>query len=91
MVTEPDGAVINPDTLLARWKKAVRAADVPDIPLHGARHSYAMLSLGAGARLDVVPRQLGHSSIATTANIYTHDSDEAAAQAARLVGGVFGE
>jgi integrase len=31
-------------------------------------------------RLDVVSRQLGHASISTTANIYTHDSDEAAAE-----------
>jgi hypothetical protein len=37
--------------------------------------------LGAGLRLDVVSRQLGHASIATTGNIYTHDSDEAAAEA----------
>ena len=47
-----------------------------------------MLALGAGARLDVVSRQLGHSSIATTANIYTHDSDESGAQAASLIAAV---
>jgi integrase len=37
-------------------------------------------------RLDVVSRQLGHASIATTANIYTHDNDSAAAEAAETVG-----
>jgi integrase len=47
-----------------------------------------MLALGAGVRLDVVSRQLGHASIATTGNIYTHDSDEAAAEAAVTVAGV---
>jgi integrase len=36
-----------------------------------------MVALGAGVRLDVVSRQLGHANIATTGNIYTHDSDEA--------------
>jgi integrase len=49
---------------------------------------YAMTAREAGARLDVVSRQLGHSSIATTANIYSHDSDESAAHAASLVAAV---
>ncbi len=90
VVTEPDGSVIHPDTLLGRWRRLVSAAGVPAIPLHGARHSYAMLALGAGARLDVVSRQLGHASAAFTADIYTHDSDEAAQTAAALVGEFWG-
>jgi integrase len=61
------------------------AAGVPPIGLHGARHSYAMLALGAGARLDVVSRQLGHATAGFTATFYTHDEDEAAAHAADLV------
>jgi integrase len=62
---------------------------VPEIPLHGARHSYATLSLGAGVRLDVVSRQLGHSSVSTTADIYTHDDDESAREAAELLAATF--
>ena len=57
----------------------------PQIPLHAARHTYAEIALAAGVRLDVVSRQLGHASISTTANVYTHDTDEAAAEAAELV------
>jgi integrase len=87
VVTEPDGMVVHPDTLRARWRRLARVAGVPEIPLHGSRHSYAMLALGAGVRLDVVSRQLGHASIATTGNIYTHDDDEIAAEAAERVGG----
>ena len=60
------------------------------IGLHGARHSYAELALSSGVRLDVVSRQLGHASIATTGNIYSHDSDEAAEQAADQVGTILG-
>jgi integrase len=88
VVTEPDGTLLHPETLLGRWRRTVRAAGVPEIPLHGARHSYAMLALGAGVRLDVVSRQLGHSSAAFTADIYTHDSDEAAGEAVGLVAAV---
>lgn len=69
VVTEADGAVIAPETLLGRWQWLVGSIDVPSIPLHGARHFYAEAALGAGARLDVVSRQLGHASISTTANI----------------------
>lgn len=90
VVTEPDGSVIHPDTLLARFKGLVKVAGVASIGLHGARHSYATLALEAGVRLDVVSRQLGHASISTTGNIYAHDSDEAAAGAALLVAGVLG-
>jgi len=89
IVTEPDGTVIHPDTLLARWGRLVEAAGVPRIPLHGARHSYAMVALGAGVCLDVVSRQLGHANIATTGNIYTHDSDEAGNEAAERVAAAF--
>ncbi|HXF37414.1 MAG TPA: site-specific integrase [Actinomycetota bacterium] len=82
VITEPDGYVINPDTLLSRWKAACRRAGVREIPLHAARHTYAMLSLRAGVRLDLVSRQLGHASIGTTADVYGHDDPEAARQAA---------
>lgn len=90
-VTEPDGKVIHPDTLRARWRRLAREAEVPEIPLHGARHSYAMLALGAGMRLDVVSRQLGHASIATTGNIYTPDDEETAREAAERMAAVIGE
>lgn len=89
-MTEPDGSVVHPDTLLRRWKRLVKVAGVTPIGLHGARHSYAELALSSGARLDVVSRQLGHSSIAITGDIYTHDSDEAAAEAAELVARTIG-
>jgi integrase len=86
VVTEPNGYVVNPETLLGRWKRLVTVAGVTLISLHGARHSYAELALSAGVRLDVVSRQLGHASISTTANTYTHDSDAAATEAAEIVG-----
>jgi integrase len=88
VVTEPTGFVVHPDTLLRRWKALVKAAGVTPITLHGARHSYAELALAAGVRLDVVSRQLGHASISTTANVYTHDNDEQAAEAAAKVAAI---
>jgi integrase len=86
LVTEPDGVVVHPDTLGRRFAAIVKAAGVTPITLHSARHTYAALALAAGVRLDVVSRQLGHASIGTTANIYTHDNDSAAADAAARLG-----
>ncbi len=86
VVTEPNGFIIHPDTLLRRWMALVKQAGVTPIPLHGARHTHAMLSLGAGVRLDVVSRQLGHSSVAITADVYGHDDQEAAVEAAERLG-----
>lgn len=88
LVTEADGAVIHPDTVLKRFRRLATAAGVRVIPLHAARHTYAEIALSAGVRLDVVSRQLGHASISTTGNIYSHDNDEAAAEAAEKVGQV---
>jgi integrase len=90
MVTEPDGFVVHPDTLLRRWKALVNTAGVTPITLHGARHSYAELALSAGVRLDVLSRQLGHASIAITADVYGHPDDEAGAKAAERIGTVLG-
>ena len=79
----------------------MRLAGIPEIPLHGARHSYAELALSSGVRLDVVSRALGHASSSFTADQYSHDSDDAAAKAGELVarddrgrvalGGILGE
>jgi integrase len=88
IVTEPDGSVIHPDTLLRRWQRLVAEAGVPPIALHGARHSYATVALESGVRLDVVSTQLGHSSVAITADIYAHVSPAAAAEAAERVASV---
>ena len=45
----------------------------------------------AGARLDVVSKQLGHASVAITADVYGHPDDDALEEAARKMGTVLGE
>ena len=71
--------------------RVVRKAGVRPIPLHGARHSDATLALSAGVRLDIVSKQLGHSSLAVTADTYGHPDDRALEEAARKVADVLGE
>jgi hypothetical protein len=42
------------------------------VRLHDLRHSFASLSLVAGADLKLISSALGHSTIAITANVYMH-------------------
>lgn len=47
-------------------------ADVPEVRLHDLRHTAASLMIRNGVNLKIVSEILGHSSISTTADIYSH-------------------
>ncbi len=53
-------------------KRACLRAGVEPFTPHGLRHFYATEMLKKGAKLEVVGRILGHSSIGITADIYRH-------------------
>ncbi len=52
------------------------------VRLHDLRHTAASLMLGAGVPLKVVSEALGHSSIAITADVYSHVTPELRREAA---------
>lgn len=56
----------------AIFYKLLAAAKLPKIRIHDIRHTYASLLLQAGAPIHYVKEQLGHSSIATTVDLYGH-------------------
>ena len=70
---------------------ALHGAGVKPIPLHSARHTFATLALGAGVRLDIVSKQLGHASVAITADVYGHPDDKALEDAAQRMARVLGK
>jgi integrase len=71
--TSPQGGGIRRTTFSARvWLPLLKKAKVPAIPLYGIRHSSASLLAALGVPLLVASRQLGHGSIGTTANVYSH-------------------
>jgi len=55
-------------------KRACLRAGVEPFTPHGLRHFYATEMLRSGAKLEVVGRILGHSSIGITADVYRHVS-----------------
>ncbi len=48
----------------------------PKHKLHDLRHTFATICLESGVSIRVVQKWLGHTSIDTTARIYTHVIDE---------------
>jgi integrase len=65
-----------------RAKRAWTAAGLTGIGLHEARHTYASLMIAAGVNAKALSTYMGHASITTTLDRYSHlmpgNEDEAA-------------
>jgi integrase len=80
-----DGRPHYPRYLTQQWAKHCRAADVPVIALHDARHTSATAGADAGVPQHVMQNRLGHASARTTDEIYTHVLDPSRRKAAELM------
>lgn len=85
VVVDADGTVPRPQTWSERWDSAVKAAGLPKIPLHGARHCAASLLGDMGLPLAAVAAWLGQSQISITAG-YTHAMAERISQVGTALG-----
>ncbi|WP_249025426.1 tyrosine-type recombinase/integrase [Streptomyces sparsogenes] len=74
----PDSRPLRPQTVLDRFRRRAKEAGVPRITLHDLRHLAATLSITAGTPLTVVSKTLRHSTLSTTANLYSHLTQQAA-------------
>lgn len=63
---------MHPDSITDRLNKFSEENDLPHIHPHAFRHSCASLLFSQGVSLKEIQAWLGHSTIGTTANIYTH-------------------
>ena len=79
------GHPADPRNLLRAVKLASAKSGLGEIGVHTLRHTYATVALLNRVPLHVVSRNLGHSSIAITADIYGHLTDEASQAAAVTV------
>ncbi|MCT7895306.1 MAG: tyrosine-type recombinase/integrase, partial [Lactobacillus gasseri] len=60
-------------TTIDRWNCTIaKKAGLEHIKVHGFRHTHASLLFASGASMQDVKERLGHASITTTMNVYTH-------------------
>jgi len=82
--TDASGLPVDPNLATRAFKKLVAAAGLPKLTIHGLRHTHATILLEQGVNPKVVSERLGHASVATTMDIYSHvlpDMQEKAALA----------
>lgn len=59
--------------IITKWNKAITDRHhLRRITIHGFRHTHASLLFEAGVSMEEVKERLGHSTIKTTMDIYTH-------------------
>lgn len=71
------GEIRSPNEVSRRWSRRVKREqtdldELPRVTLKGLRHTHATLLLELGEHPKVVQERLGHSTITTTMNIYSH-------------------
>jgi integrase len=90
--TDEIGRPYSPDRYTRTFQSEARRMGLPAIGVHGLRHSLATTALADGVPAKVVAERLGHSSVATTLDRYSHVSEEqdraaAVALAPTIIGG----
>lgn len=70
--SHPDGRPLRPNSVSRAFKNIVRSLSLQDMSLHSLRHSHASILLQQNVHPKIVQERLGHSSISTTLDIYSH-------------------
>ena len=87
-----DGKCINPDTLSQKFRRLIERIGLKHIRFHDLRHTNAMLMIEYGVNIKVAQQRLGHASISTTIDIYSHVTEKVEKEAAdKLDKGIFGK
>lgn len=67
-----DGRPLDPDFISKKFNKIVKKLDMPQIRFHDLRHTHATMLLKQGTNPKIVQERLGHATISTTMDIYSH-------------------
>ncbi len=70
------GNVLHPRNFVRNFRGALKASGIEPIRFHDMRHTFALLSLQAGADIKTLQSDLGHESIETTLDKYGHVNEE---------------
>jgi integrase len=86
VVVDDVGTPPHPDTLTHAWANALKAAKLPHVRLHDARHSCATVMHLNAVPAAVIAAWLGHTDARFTLSVYAHSNDNALAAAAAVLG-----
>lgn len=74
VLCKDDGKFIPKSSLFNSFSRILKRAGIPSMPIHGLRHTHAVLMLESGVDMKYVQERLGHGSIQITSDIYAHIS-----------------
>jgi integrase len=77
-----------PEYVARHFQALAMKAGLPAIRLHDLRHTNTSLALAAGIDIKVVSERLGHSTMAVTADLYTHVVPSLGRDAAKRIAGL---
>ena len=72
LIQDGFGHPMNPSVLTNHIHEIESAAGLPQISVHGLRHTFASMLNNEGIDIARISRELGHSNLSTTLNVYTH-------------------
>ena len=72
LIQDGFGHPMNPSVLTNHIHDIESEAGLPQISVHGLRHTFASMLNNEGVDIARISRELGHSNLTTTLNIYTH-------------------
>lgn len=86
--TTDNGSSMNPDSITGWLNDFSRRHGLPHINPHAFRHTVASVLLANGTDIVTVSKQLGHASVNTTENFYSHIIEENKAKASECIADV---
>ena len=69
---QPNGRPYRPNTISRAFQQRGRNIGLKGVRLHDLRHAHATILLTQGVHPKIAQERLGHSSVATTLDIYSH-------------------
>ena len=90
MCCREDGEPRQPGSLTHEFAYVVtRVKDMPRLRFHDLRHSHATQLLADGVHPKIAQERLGHSTITTTMDLYSHVTDTMQSDAAARLDAAF--
>lgn len=90
VVVDELGQPYRPEWYSDRFARIAKAAGLPAIRLHDARHTSVTLMILRGVPIPVVSARHGHASAAFTMAFYAHSQDDALAAAGETLAAAYG-